>query len=61
MVGKTKSNQCVSMATIQMEEQWKPKTKRMCACVCECVWRGGVYRVLSVLHAKDFKLFKKII
>lgn len=28
MVRKTKSNQCVSMATIQMEEQWKPKTKR---------------------------------
>lgn len=31
---RLESNQCVSMATIQMEEQWKPKTEWACVCVC---------------------------
>lgn len=44
LVWKMKSNQCVSMAKIQMVEQWKPKTEQAVGWV-----RGGVRCGLGVV------------
>lgn len=54
MARKTKSNQCISMATIQIEEQWKPKKKS--ADVGRERWGWGTISV----HVSNFKLSKKL-